>query len=84
MDDHAEVSVQIVGEAAHLFRLRAFRAAQAQRQSDHNLADVILRQHFSQSLQIVAFVPALDRVQPLSGDAQQVRDRHSDSFRREE
>src|ERR1700693_317599 len=81
MDGQAKMRVQIICEPAHLFRLDSLRAAQAQRQPDHNLPDVVFREHLSQGLQIVTFVPPLDRIQPLRGDPQRVRDGNPNSFR---
>src|SRR5580700_3180768 len=80
MDGHAEMGMQIVGETAHLFRLRSFRAAQAQGKADDNLSNFELCQHLPEGLKIAALVLALDRVQPLGGDAEWIGNGYADSF----
>jgi len=81
MDGQAEMRVQIVGEGAHLFRLRAFGSAQAQGQANHDLTDFILRQHLAKGFQIAALVLTLDGVQALRGDAERIGDGHANAFR---
>jgi hypothetical protein len=69
------------GRAIHLFGLGSLGAAQAQGQADHNFCHFIFRQHRAQSLPVLAFVLALNRIQALGGDAKRVGNGNPDPLR---
>ena len=74
MDGYPEVNVEILGEAAHLLRLRALGAAETQREANHDFSNLIVVEQTPQSLQIAAFVLPLEGGKPLGGNAQGVGD----------
>ena len=47
VDGDAEVGVKVVGETAHLLRLRSFGTAKTQRQADDDLSDLVLCEQFA-------------------------------------
>src|SRR5271165_2423466 len=79
MNGEAEAFLQVVGEGPHLFRLGSFRAAHAQRESDHDLPYIVVTNHALEVGEVVALVPALESFKTLGGDAEEIGDGDADA-----
>jgi len=74
-----EMLVQIVGEQANFFRLRAFGSAHAEGQADDDFFDLVVADELSEIFQIGAFVLAVKGFQALRCYSQGIGDGDADA-----
>ena len=79
MNRDAKVLAQFLSEDLHFVGLIPLRAAHAQRQPYHNLLHVILTDYALKMSEVMPLVLALERLQPLRGYPEWVRNRDSDA-----
>ena len=72
MDRKLKAFAQLFRKLRHLLRLRAFLSAHTQRVSQHDFLDFILADRPLQPAKIGAIVLALQRLNPLRGNAQRI------------
>src|SRR5947208_16494774 len=79
MNWEAELVAEGFGEGAHLFGLRAFGAAHAEREADDDLFDFMFADYLLEGVEVVAFVLAMESFEALGGDAEGVGDGDADA-----
>ena len=80
VDGQAELAAKFVGKGAHFFGLCAVFAGQPERKSDDDLRDIVVADDFGKLLEVGTLVAALERVDALGGNAEQVGDSHADTL----
>src|ERR1043166_3159685 len=73
MDGKLEAPAQLLSKFSHLLRLRALLPAHAEWVAEHDFPDLILADGPLQPAKVGALVFALQRLQPLGGNAQRIR-----------
>jgi len=75
----AELLAQFFREDPHLLRLGTFGSTHAQGQADHDFLDLVLANHLSELVEVVALIAALEGFEALGGDAEGVGDGDADA-----
>src|SRR5512132_1175220 len=76
-----ELGAELLGKGGHLLRLRAGLTAHAQRETDDDLADVVVVNQAPECSEISFLVAATDGLESLGGDPKGVSDRGADGAR---
>jgi len=79
VDGELELRAYLFGEFFDLDRLGGVSAGEAEGESDDDLDDVVVADDFCELLEVGALVAALEGVDTLGGDAEEVGDGHADT-----